>query len=73
MVQYLRTALRAFVTNERGATMVEYGIMVALIAVVAILAVGALGLEVFGAFDTAQQEVGPGAPLPITGPPPPGP
>ncbi|MCH8899821.1 MAG: Flp family type IVb pilin, partial [Acidobacteria bacterium] len=43
MVQYLRTVLRAFVTNERGATMVEYGIMVALIAVVAILAVGALG------------------------------
>ncbi len=73
MVQYLRTALRAFVTNERGATMVEYGIMVALIAVVAILAVGALGLEVFGAFDTAQQQVNSGTPLPITGPPPPGP
>ncbi len=62
MVQYLRTVLRAFVTNERGATMVEYGIMVALIAVVAILAVGALGLEVFGAFDTAQQEVTGGTP-----------
>ena len=59
MVQYLRTVLRAFVTNERGATMVEYGIMVALIAVVAILAVGALGIEVFNAFDTARQSVGP--------------
>ena len=63
MVQYLRTALRGFVTNERGATMVEYGIMVALIAVVAILAVGALGLDVFAAFDTAQQETGPVTPV----------
>ena len=67
MVQYLRTVLRAFVTNERGATMVEYGIMVALIAVVAILAVGALGLDVFAAFDTAQQEVGPSSPSCPTG------
>ena len=59
MVQYMRTVLRVFVTNERGATMVEYGIMVAMIALAAILAVGALGLEVFNAFDEAQQEVGP--------------
>ena len=66
MVQYLRTVLRAFVTNERGATMVEYGIMVALIAVIAILAVGALGLDVFAAFDTAQKEVGPVVPKPAT-------
>ena len=66
MVEYLRTALRAFVTNERGATMVEYGIMVALIAVIAILAVAALGLDVFTAFDTAQDEVSPIAPSPIT-------
>ena len=60
-------------TNERGATMVEYGIMVALIAVIAILAVAALGLDVFTAFDTTHQEVNPVTPLPITGPPPPGP
>jgi pilus assembly protein Flp/PilA len=66
MVQYYRTVLRAFVTNERGATMVEYGIMVALIAVIAILAVAALGLDVFTAFDTAQDEVGPVVPSPIT-------
>ncbi len=66
MVQYLRTALRGFVTNERGATMVEYGIMVALIAVIAILAVAALGVDVFTALDTAQDEVSPIAPLPIT-------
>ncbi len=47
--------------------MVEYGIMVALIAVVSIIVIGLLGVEVFGAFDTAQQEVGPGpGPLPGT-------
>jgi pilus assembly protein Flp/PilA len=36
--------------NEDGATAVEYGIMVALIAAVIILVVQALGLEVQAAF-----------------------
>jgi Flp pilus assembly pilin Flp len=44
------------VTNERGATMVEYGIMVALIAVITILAVAALGLDVFTAFDLTMEQ-----------------
>jgi len=45
--------------------MVEYGIMVALIAVVSIIVIGLLGVEVFGAFNTAQNEVGTGpGPLP---------
>ena len=42
--------------NERGATAVEYGLMVALIAVVIIGAVTALG----GALDTKFTEVGDG-------------
>lgn len=37
--------------------MVEYGIMVALIAVVSVLVVGVLGVDVFSAFDTAQQNI----------------
>jgi len=37
--------------------MVEYGIMVALIAVVSILVVTALGLDVFAAFDNAQSNI----------------
>lgn len=37
--------------SEKGATMVEYGIMVALIAVVVILAVGPLGLAIQGMFN----------------------
>jgi Flp pilus assembly pilin Flp len=37
--------------------MVEYGIMVALIAVVSILVITALGIDVFGAFNTAQKSI----------------
>lgn len=50
--------LRRFVREERAATMVEYAIMVALIAVVAIGAVELLGTTVntkFGAANTALQ------------------
>ena len=67
MVQLI-TALWVRIVDQRGATMVEYGIMVALIAVIALLAITALGLDVFGAFDTAQDEVGPVTPAIPTGP-----
>lgn len=48
---------RNFVTGrlsreEKGATAVEYGIMVALIAVIIIAAVGLLGRQIDGAFDS---------------------
>ena len=52
---------RARLSSEEGATMVEYGIMVALIAVVSVLVIGVLGVNVFGAFDTAQQNIDPSA------------
>lgn len=39
--------------KQRGATMVEYAIMVALIAIVAIAAVGFLGKQVSGTFGNA--------------------
>ena len=42
--------IRKFLTREQGATMVEYGLMVALIAVVCLLAVTALGVNVKGVF-----------------------
>jgi pilus assembly protein Flp/PilA len=44
--------------RERGATAVEYGLMVALIAVVIIAAVTALGSRVSGMFDGATTAVG---------------
>jgi pilus assembly protein Flp/PilA len=37
------TYLKNFVREEEGATMVEYGLMVALIAIACIVAVGTLG------------------------------
>jgi len=39
-------------TSEKGATAVEYGIMVALIAVVIIVAVTTLGTNINSAFET---------------------
>lgn len=52
-VAYLRQfAVR--VRHEHGATMVEYAIMVALIASVSILVIGFLGLDVFDAFRDAE-------------------
>jgi len=46
----------AALRNDRGATAVEYGLMVALIAVVIILAVTFLGTQVSGLFqDTATK------------------
>ena len=61
------TALQALKASEKGATMVEYGIVVALIAVVSIAVIGVLGVDVFNAFDQSQQEIDPGAgPLPPT-------
>ena len=42
--------LKRFLKDEEGATAVEYGIMVALIAAVIIIAVGVLGTNTNGAF-----------------------
>ena len=43
--------LMNFFNDEEGATMVEYGLMVALIAVVCITAVGLLGTNLSTKFD----------------------
>ena len=59
-VTSLIALFRARLSSEEGATMVEYGIMVALIAVVSVLVVGALGVDVFNAFNTSHQEITPG-------------
>jgi len=44
--------------SEKGATMVEYGIMVALIAVVVLLAVGPLGTAIFNLFNGVTTNLG---------------
>lgn len=43
-----------FFSEESGATMVEYGVMVALIAAVCVAIVGTLGNEVKNAFTTVS-------------------
>ncbi|MFC5081229.1 Flp family type IVb pilin [Microvirga arabica] len=43
--------MKRFVRNEDGATMVEYGLMVALIAVVCIAAVTLVGTDVAAMFN----------------------
>jgi pilus assembly protein Flp/PilA len=56
MMQRLFAALHS---NDDGATMVEYGLMVALIAVVALVAVTALGGSVSGIFQNVANTLTP--------------
>lgn len=56
----LITKVRNFAAQEEGATMVEYGLMVALIAVVSLVAVGLLGTNVAGIFQQIATAVGGG-------------
>lgn len=49
---FLRNSLRRFQRDESAATMVEYGIMVALIAAVSIVIITTLGTRVKTAFQT---------------------
>ena len=52
LVAYIQSFLASREGNEEGATMVEYGLMVALIAVVAAGAVKLLGVDVKATFDS---------------------
>lgn len=55
----LKTWLQAkFNTDERGASMVEYGLLLALIAVVAIIAVQFVGNKVSDNFNTVGESLG---------------
>ena len=49
--------MQARFNNERGATAVEYGLMVAMIAIVIIAAVALLGTSVSGLFQGAATSV----------------
>ncbi|WP_322936585.1 Flp family type IVb pilin [Nocardioides bizhenqiangii] len=50
MIQYLQILLNAHRDEERGASAVEYGLLVSLIALAIIVAVTALGGELSGLF-----------------------
>jgi pilus assembly protein Flp/PilA len=59
MINMLRTYLRALLKSERGATAVEYALMVTLIAVAIIGMVTALGTAIGGSFTSAAGAVSP--------------
>lgn len=50
----LTHAIKSFWQDEEGATAVEYGIMVALIAAVIVVAVGEVGQKVLTAFEAVR-------------------
>ena len=54
--------LRSFIKNEDGATMVEYGLMLALIAIVCIVAVTLIGTNANVVFQNSADALGAAAP-----------
>jgi pilus assembly protein Flp/PilA len=50
--------IQAMLSQDTGATAVEYALLVSLIAVAIIIAVRALGLSVSGIFDNVRSAVG---------------
>jgi pilus assembly protein Flp/PilA len=63
MTAFIAGVKDRFSREEKGATMVEYGIMVALIAVVVLVAVGPLGTAIFNLFNGVTGNIG-GTPAP---------
>ncbi|CAN5755189.1 hypothetical protein BH23ACT5_BH23ACT5_24340 [soil metagenome] len=47
----------AYLKEDRGASMVEYALLVVLIAIIAIVAITLVGNEVSSAFDTVGQSL----------------
>lgn len=61
-LQTLGFQIKTRLSEEKGATAVEYGIMVALIAVAIIIAVTALGTTVSDIFNNVANTIKPTAP-----------
>ena len=59
MIQYLSILLNARLakSDERGATAVEYGLLVALIAAAIVAVVFLLGDDIQGAFDKVENSI----------------
>lgn len=52
-----KVGLRSFVKNEDGAALVEYGILIALIAVISLIVVATLGNKVSQKFSTVAAKL----------------
>jgi pilus assembly protein Flp/PilA len=59
LISYLRTSVRSFVRNEEAQDLLEYALLVALIAIVAIGAVTAAGGSVKTIFNTIATDLAP--------------
>jgi pilus assembly protein Flp/PilA len=57
MYDYMRIRFRALAKSERGASAVEYGLLVALIAVIIIGAVTLLGTNLRDVFDKSATSI----------------
>ena len=51
------TTIRTFVTDESGATAIEYGLIAALISVAAIVAMGSMGDSLQVLFDSVASDI----------------
>jgi pilus assembly protein Flp/PilA len=60
MLNYMRIRLQAMIRTERGASAVEYGLLVALIAVIIIVAVTLLGGNLSSIFNNTAESIGDG-------------
>ena len=56
-VTMVKAMVRSFIRDEKAATMVEYALMVALIAVIALVAVRLLGTNASNTFNSAAQSI----------------
>jgi len=57
LVTYTRARIEATVRNERGASAVEYGLLVALIAIIIIVAVTTLGSHLSDVFQNTANSI----------------
>jgi pilus assembly protein Flp/PilA len=57
MLHYMRMRIQLMSRNERGASAVEYGLLVGLIAVAIILTVGLLGGELNRLFNVVEDSL----------------
>jgi pilus assembly protein Flp/PilA len=57
IITFVQSRLATLKNDERGATAVEYGLMVSLIAGVIIVAVTALGVKLDGVFNTVTGKI----------------
>jgi len=58
LVTYVRIRLNAMAKTERGASAVEYGLLVALIAIIIIVAVTLLGSNLSSIFNKTANSIG---------------